>query len=103
MRSFMKIKPSRIGDIFLSLTDIGKSCPVRNFFYVANVSLNAIGKNIIIAKITDFTVMPNTVKRGILKIVIVTCAQVQNDRWQLFWQPSCVSFIGKKPYMNLLK
>ena len=32
MRSFVKIKPSRIGDIFLSFTDIGKSCPVRDFF-----------------------------------------------------------------------
>ena len=31
MRSFVKIKPSRIGDITLSFTDIGKSCPVRDF------------------------------------------------------------------------
>ena len=33
MRSFVKIKPSRIGDVTLSFTDIGtcKSCPVRDF------------------------------------------------------------------------
>ena len=31
-RSFVKIKPSRIGDITLSFTDIGKSCPVREFY-----------------------------------------------------------------------
>ena len=30
--SFVKIKPSRIGDISLSFTDIGISCPVREFF-----------------------------------------------------------------------
>ena len=32
MRSFVKIKPLRIGNISLSFTDIGKSCPVPNFF-----------------------------------------------------------------------
>ena len=32
MQSFVKIKPSRIGDITLSFTDIGKSCPVGDFF-----------------------------------------------------------------------
>ena len=42
MRSFVKIKPSRIGDITLSFTDIGKSCPVRDF-YIANVSFNITG------------------------------------------------------------
>ena len=31
MQSFGKIKPSRIGDITLSITDIGKSCPVHDF------------------------------------------------------------------------
>ena len=44
MRSFVKIKPSRIDDITLSFTDICKSCPVRDF-YVANVSFNAICEN----------------------------------------------------------
>ena len=43
MRSFVKIKHSRIGDITLSFTDIGKSCHVCDF-YVANVSFNAIRK-----------------------------------------------------------
>ena len=32
MRSFVKIKPSRIGDIILSFNVKGKSCPVRDFF-----------------------------------------------------------------------
>ena len=45
MRSFVKIKPSRIDDITLSFTDIFKSCPVRDFFYVANVSFHAIREN----------------------------------------------------------
>ena len=31
MRSFVKIKLSRIGDLTLSFTAIGKSCPVRDF------------------------------------------------------------------------
>ena len=31
MRSFVKIKPSRNGDITLSFTDIGKSCPSHDF------------------------------------------------------------------------
>ena len=31
MRSFMKIKPSRIGEITLSFTDIGKSRPCPEF------------------------------------------------------------------------
>ena len=54
MRSFVKIKPSRIGDITLSFTDIGKSCTVH-VFYVANVSLNAIRENKILRKISEFT------------------------------------------------
>ena len=55
MRSFVKIKLSRIGDITLPFTDIGKSCPVRDF-YVANVSFNIIRENKILAKISEFTV-----------------------------------------------
>ena len=31
MRSFVKIKPSRNSKSFLSFTDIGKSCPSRDF------------------------------------------------------------------------
>ena len=55
MRSFVKIKPPRIGDITLSFTDIGKSCRARDF-YIANVSFNAIRENKILAKISEFTV-----------------------------------------------
>ena len=31
MRSFMKIKSSRNGEIIMSFTDIGKSYPIREF------------------------------------------------------------------------
>ena len=47
-------KPSQIGDITLSFTDIGKACPVRDF-YVANVSFNAIFENKFLAKVSEFT------------------------------------------------
>ena len=58
MRSFVKIKPSQIGDITLSFTDIGTFVKHALFaiFYVANVSLNAIRENKILAKISEFTV-----------------------------------------------
>ena len=55
MRSFVKIEPSRIGEITLSITDTGKSCPVSDF-NVANVSFNAVRENKILAKISEFTV-----------------------------------------------
>ena len=56
MRSFVKIKPSQVCDITLSFTDIGKSCPVHDF-YVASVSFNAIRENKMLAKISEFTVL----------------------------------------------
>ena len=56
MRSFLKIKPSRIGAITLSFTDKGKSCSVQDFLYVANVSFEAIRKNKTLTKISEFTV-----------------------------------------------
>ena len=56
MRSFVKIKPSRIGDITLSFANIRKSCPVSEF-YVPNVSFNAIRENIILAKNSEFTAL----------------------------------------------
>ena len=31
MRSFVKIGPSRNGEITMSFTDVGKSCPSREF------------------------------------------------------------------------
>ena len=53
MRSFVKIKSSRNGEIVLSFTDKGKSCEliVVNF-YAANMSFNAIGENKILAKVS---------------------------------------------------
>ena len=62
MRSFMKIKPSKDGEITLSFTDIHvvKSCPSREIFIVANILLNAIRENKILAKIFGFTVLVMT-------------------------------------------
>ena len=55
MRSFVKIKSPRNGEITLSFTDIGKSCKSRDFS-VANMSFNAYRENKIIAKNSGFTV-----------------------------------------------
>ena len=55
MRSFVKIKPSRNGEITLSFTNKGKSSPGRDFF--ANMSFYAIRENKILAKkVFAFTV-----------------------------------------------
>ena len=56
MRSFVKIKFSRNGEITLSLTDISKPCPKSQYFYTANMSFNAIRENKILAKISEFAV-----------------------------------------------
>ena len=42
---FREIKPWQSGEIIMPFTDIGKSCPSREFFYVANMSFNAIREN----------------------------------------------------------
>ena len=55
MRSFAETKSSRIGEITLSFTDIGKSRPSR-VFKVANMCFNAIHENKVLAKISEFTV-----------------------------------------------
>ena len=56
MRSFVKIKPSRNGQITLSFIEIGKSCLSREIFNITNMSFNAIPENKIIAKISESTV-----------------------------------------------
>ena len=63
MRSFVKIKSSRNGEINLSFTDKGKSCKSRNL-NVANMSFNAIRENKILAKISGFTVTSGLVARN---------------------------------------
>ena len=45
MRSFVKIKPSQNGKITLSFTDIVNHALVAFFFYVANMTSNAIREN----------------------------------------------------------
>ena len=55
MRSLVTIKPSRNGENTLSFTDEGKSCHSRDF-NSANMFINAIRKNKILAKISEFTV-----------------------------------------------
>ena len=56
MRSFVKIKSSRNGEITLSFTDICKSCLSRKIFNGTDMSFNAIRKNKILAKIFEFAV-----------------------------------------------
>ena len=55
MRSFVKIKSSRNGEITLSFTDKGKSCRSRKFL-TSQMSFNAVSENKILAKIFEFTV-----------------------------------------------
>ena len=55
MRSFVKIKPSKICAITLSFTDVGKSDPSSDF-NVTDWSFNAIRENKILTKILEFTV-----------------------------------------------
>ena len=56
MRSFVKIGPSRNGEITMSFTDVGKSCPSREFYNVINMSFGAFRENKILAKFFEFTV-----------------------------------------------
>ena len=51
--NFVKITPSQNGEITLSFPDVGKSCPSRQLFYVAYLSLNAIRENKILAKSSE--------------------------------------------------
>ena len=53
--SFVKMKSSRFHSITLSFTDIGKSCPSRDFL-MSQICLIAIRENKILAKISEFTV-----------------------------------------------
>ena len=55
-RETSHIKSSRNGEITLSFTDIGKPCPNRDF-NIANMCLNAVRENKILAKISLFTVV----------------------------------------------
>ena len=57
MRSFVNIKLAQNGKITLSFTDVGNSCSSRKSFNVANIFLNAIRENKIIAKNSGFTVL----------------------------------------------
>ena len=54
---FHKNKKTAKVEITLSITDLGKSCPSRKFFNLASMSFNAIRKNKILVKISQFTVL----------------------------------------------
>ena len=56
MRSFVKIKSSRNGEITLSFTDIGKSCLSCKLLTLQICLLMLFAKNKILAKISKFTV-----------------------------------------------
>ena len=51
LRSFPKTNPRKLAKSLVSFTDVGKLC-----LNVANMSLNAIHENKILAKISEFTV-----------------------------------------------
>ena len=55
MRGFAKISLTTNGEITLSTTDEGKTCPSRDFF---RLSFYAIRENKILAKNSGFTVYP---------------------------------------------
>ena len=55
MRSFMKIKSLRNGEIILSCTDISKSCPTREFL-TKQICLDAFREKIH-AKFSEFMVV----------------------------------------------
>ena len=55
-KTFVKVNSSRNGEITLSFTDVGKSFPSCNFFYMSNVTFNTVWENKIIVKISEFTV-----------------------------------------------
>ena len=57
MGSFVKIKPSRNGDIALLFTDMGISCLSRKFLSSQICLLTLFAKNKILAKISDITVL----------------------------------------------
>ena len=80
MRSFAKIEPSRTGEITLLFTDVGtffcKSRQSRGILNVANMSLNAIRENKIIAKISEFTVIRIELAREDLVVIILSGSEV---------------------------
>ena len=53
--TFVKIKPSKNGEITMSFTDVSKKGPCSEF-NVKNTSFNAIHDNKILAKISKFSV-----------------------------------------------
>ena len=57
MRSFVKIKSSRIGEITLSFTKIYVNQALVANFNAANMCFNAIRENMSLAKMPEFTVL----------------------------------------------
>ena len=55
-RSFVKIKSSRNGEIILPFTDI-VNLPLSGILNVANMFINAIHENKILAKMSELTVL----------------------------------------------
>ena len=74
MQSFVKIKSSRNGEITLSLTDIEKSCPSREYLAWQKCLFTLFVK-IKFAKISGFTVNPGSAGQGI-KVRIALTAEL---------------------------
>ena len=60
MRSFVRLNPMRNGNITLSYTDVGKSCPSKS-----QICLLALFAKSILAKISEFTVIADKNSRRI--------------------------------------
>ena len=69
MRSFVKIKPSRNGDITLSFTDLGKSCTVHNFFTSQACLLTLVANIKFSEKFPNFQYLPRDLVNA-LKIML---------------------------------
>ena len=71
----MKVKSSRNGKIILSFTDIGKSCPSREFLASQICLLNTIRKNKVLTKISGFTVLACYTQA----VTFLVCFYIQPD------------------------
>ena len=103
MRSFEKIKPLQNGENSFSFTDVSKSCRSRKSFtcqtFVANMSLNSILENKILAKIFEFTVVWLCVCRCLQHVAVLVvnkCIQVLHiDTSSAFKKVEVYQFGGK--------
>ena len=93
---FREIKSSRNGEIIMLFTYIGKLCHSRDFFYVANMSFNAIRENKILAKISEFTVSWKVSHRGAMDMMEMFMYWLRNFHVQHSHLIPCVDPEGEQ-------